>query len=98
MNLPKQLISRIETIYGNNTNKILDGFNIERIGSLRINTLQFPELKKHEIPSIIVNEFSEKNILLTPFEDIPHVFTFDKKSEYILKGTRAFYDGMIYLQ
>jgi 16S rRNA C967 or C1407 C5-methylase (RsmB/RsmF family) len=98
MNLPKQLISRIETIYGNNANKILDGFNIERIGSLRINTLQFPELKKHEIPSIIANEFSEKNILLTPFEDIPHVFTFDKKNEYAIKGTQAFYNGLIYLQ
>lgn len=98
MNLPKQLIARIEKIYNDTATNILDGFWVERIGSLRINTLQFPDLKDHEIPSILAEEFSAKNIVLTPFKDIPHVFTFEKENEYALKGTRAFYDGFIYLQ
>jgi 16S rRNA C967 or C1407 C5-methylase (RsmB/RsmF family) len=32
------------------------------------------------------------------FDGIDYVFTFDRVHEYAIKGTRAFYDGKIYLQ
>ena len=45
-----------------------------------------------------MKELAEKGIVIESFEEIPGVYFFDKAHEYAMKGTRAFYDGLIYLQ
>lgn len=45
-----------------------------------------------------MKELAEKGIAIEAFEKIPGVYFFDKAHDYAMKGTRAFYDGLIYLQ
>ncbi len=45
-----------------------------------------------------MKELAEKGIAIEAFEEIPGVYFFDKAHDYAMKGTRAFYDGLIYLQ
>ena len=43
-------------------------------------------------------EFHAKNIITKKFDLLDNVFTFDRSQEFAIKGSRAFYDGKIYLQ
>lgn len=89
--LPLELTSRLEKILWWEYAHVMQAFSSERIGSLRINTLKAQEQE-------VMKEFQEKGIIVTAFPWISGVFIFEKKYEYTLKGTRAFYDGKIYLQ
>lgn len=46
----------------------------------------------------IFEEFSQKGIVTERFDWLEWVYIFDREYEYAIKGTRAFYDGKIYLQ
>jgi 16S rRNA C967 or C1407 C5-methylase (RsmB/RsmF family) len=46
----------------------------------------------------VLAELTEKWIAITPFAGLPHVYLFDHKDDYAMKGTDAFYQGRIYLQ
>lgn len=89
--LPKLLTSRLETILGPDLPRVIEAFSYDRTWSFRINTLKST---KEEI----LTEFESKWIVVTEFDSIPWVYTFDRSHEYAIKGTRAFYDGKIYLQ
>ena len=89
--LPKLLTSRLETILGPDLSRVIEAFSHDRTWSFRINTLKST---KEEI----LTEFESKWIVVTEFDGIPWVYTFDRSHEYAIKGTRAFYDGKIYLQ
>ncbi len=91
MKLPKLLTSRLRSLLGTDYDTVLEAFSHERIGSLRINTLQWDTAD-------VLTEFSEKGIIVIPFVGLDWVYTFDRTHEYAIKWTRAFYDGKIYLQ
>lgn len=84
-------MSRLETILGPHLSHVIEAFSHARMGSFRINTLKST---KEEI----LTEFESKWIVVTEFDGIPWVYTFDRSHEYAIKGSRAFYDGKIYLQ
>ncbi len=69
----------------------MSAFSMTRIGSFRINVLKCTE-------NVVLEEFASKNILVEKYEGISGVYIFDRQYEYAIKGTRAFYDGKIYLQ
>lgn len=90
-NLPKQLLDRISLIYPQKFDEIISAFSITRIGSFRINFLKstFEE---------VFEEFEQKGIEFTRFDDNQNIWIFDKKFEYQIKWTDAFYKWKIYLQ
>lgn len=89
--LPSAFLSRLQEIYPEYYNNILEAFATERVWSFRVNTLKssLDEVKK---------EFNENGILFEQFHNFENIFTFDRKFEYAIKGSKAFYDGKIYLQ
>lgn len=89
--LPKLLTSRLQTILGPEYEGVIWALSLERRGSFRLNSLQTDG-------SDVLAECEKKWISLTPFAEIPWVYLFDKKDEYALKWTDAFYTGRIYLQ
>ena len=98
MSLPLKLINRLKNFYPDDHEYILKGFEGKKKGSFRINTLKSSTEK-------VLAEFSDKNIeisLYTGFSSAVSqkywVYTFDRKFEYAIKGTDAFYQGGIYLQ
>ena len=88
---PKLLTSRLQTILGPDFDHTLEVFARERKGSFRINLLKSDE-------STVLAELENKSIAVTPFVGIVGAYLFEKKDDYILKGTDAFYSGKIYLQ
>ncbi len=96
---PKLLDSRLRTILGEEYEGVISAFSHERRGSFRINTLKSSEEE-------VQREFGEKWIVVEKFTGfLPSqewrthgIFTFSREHEYAIKGTRAFYDGKIYLQ
>lgn len=46
----------------------------------------------------VFEEFETRGIEIIPVETMAGVFIFDKKHEYAIKGSDAFYKGKIYLQ
>ncbi len=98
MALPENLITRLQQFYPENFSEILKGFEQERLGSFRINTINASVEE-------IIDEFAEKKIEISEYTDFSEisgkrffVYTFDRKFEYAIKGTDAFYQGKIYLQ
>lgn len=89
--LPKLLVSRLQTLLGEDYERITKVFSRERQGSLRINTLKTDGKD-------VFAEFNEKSITITPCDGIENAYLFARDQEYAIKGTRAFYDGKIYLQ
>lgn len=89
--LPSLLTSRLRKILDIDYPTVINALTHERQGSLRINTLKGDAMD-------IIAEFAEKWIILTSFEPILWAYFFDRVHEYAIKGTRAFYDGKIYLQ
>ncbi len=89
--LPKNLTSRLQSILGEDFSSVMSAFSMTRIGSFRINVLKCTE-------NVVLEEFASKNILVEKYEGISGVYIFDRQYEYAIKGTRAFYDGKIYLQ
>ena len=85
------LTSRLQSILSKDYDTVLEAFSHERNGSLRINLLKWDGTE-------VFTEFSEKWIVIIPFEGIVWTYMFDRAHEYAIKGTRAFYDGKIYLQ
>ena len=88
---PKLLTSRLQTILGPDYNDTLEVFAHERKGSFRINLLKSDEAS-------VLAELESKSITVTPFAGIAGAYLFEKKDDYALKGTDAFYSGNIYLQ
>lgn len=84
-------ITRLQEIFPQNYETILKSLWEDRLGSFRINTLKS---SKEEV----LKEFWTKNIPVEEFFSMENIFTFDKKFEYTIKGTKSFYEGKIYLQ
>jgi tRNA (cytosine49-C5)-methyltransferase len=91
MSLPKLLTSRLQTLLGKNYASVITALSEERKGSFRINAL-YPH------PQEVFEEFEQKGIVIEPFAGLDGVYMFDRIHQYAIKGTRAFYDGKIYLQ
>lgn len=89
--LPKLLTSRLQTILQSDYDNVIETFSHERKWSFRINTLKWDGNE-------VFSEFEKKWIKVEEFEKIQWVYFFDRKDEYALKGTDAFYGGRIYLQ
>ncbi len=89
--LPTLLDSRLRTILWEYYIGVMDSFAKNRKWSFRINTL------KSDWNDVFI-EFKTKNIVTEWFDGIEWVYLFDREYEYAIKGTRAFYDGKIYLQ
>lgn len=91
MPLPQLLTDRLHTILGTDFVSVFSAFASERRWSFRINFLKTDGRE-------IFLEFAEKNIKTEKFAPLDGVYVFDRDQEYAIKGTRAFYDGKIYLQ
>lgn len=89
--LPSLLTSRLKTILGDRYDAVMASFAKNRKGSLRINTIKSDGTD-------VVEEFKSKGIVLEAFEGLEGVYMFDREHEYTIKGSRAFYEGKIYLQ
>jgi NOL1/NOP2/sun family putative RNA methylase len=89
--LPLLLQSRLREVLGQDYLSVMSAFASERRGSFRVNTLKWDS-------SEVERELTEKGIIVEPFPEIPAAYTFSREYEYALKGTRAFYEGKIYLQ
>lgn len=89
--LPNLLDSRLRTILGSHYEWVIWSFAKNRKWSLRINFLKTDG-------SNVLEEFKTKGIILESFTGIDGSYMFDREHEYAIKGTRAFYDGLIYLQ
>ena len=89
--LPPKLLERLQQMYPENFQKIVKAFAINRKGSFRINFLKTNG-------DDVFFEFREKNIVTQKLEPLDGVFIFDRDQEFSIKGSRAFYDGKIYLQ
>lgn len=89
--LPQLLTTRLQAILGQDYQNVIEAFSTTRKGSFRLNLLKTDGKD-------VFREFSEKGIVTEPFDNLAGVFTFDRVHEYAIKGTRAFYDGKIYLQ
>jgi 16S rRNA C967 or C1407 C5-methylase (RsmB/RsmF family) len=81
----------LQTLLGADYESVLSAFSLERKWSFRLNLLQWEEKE-------VLAELSEKWIQTISFDGLPHVYFFDKKDDYAMKGTDAFYSGKIYLQ
>ena len=88
---PSLLTSRLRTILGSEYDSVLSIFAKNRKWSFRINTLK-------SNGDDVLEECKTKWIILEPFVGIDGSYMFDREYEYAIKGTRAFYDGLIYLQ
>ncbi len=88
---PKLLTSRLQTILTDDYDTTMEVFAHERKGSFRINLLKSDEVS-------ILAELEDKWIQVVPFDGISGAYLFDKKDDYAMKGTDAFYNGKIYLQ
>lgn len=89
--LPSTFLTRLEQIYPQNFHEILQAFATNRQGSFRLNFLKTNG-------DDVFAEFHAKNIITKKFDLLDNVFTFDRSQEFAIKGSRAFYDGKIYLQ
>lgn len=89
--LPQLLLSRFQMILGYDFSLVLESFSKNRKGSFRLNLLKTDGRE-------IFLEFAEKNIVVEKFAPLDGVYVFERDQEYAIKGTRAFYDGKIYLQ
>lgn len=89
--LPQLLTTRLQSILGQDYQNVIEAFSTTRKGSFRLNLLKTDGKD-------VFREFSEKGIVTEPFDNLAGAFTFDRVHEYAIKGTRAFYDGKIYLQ
>ena len=89
--LPSTFLTRLEQIYPQNFHEILQAFATNRQGSFRLNFLKTNG-------DDVFFEFREKNIVTQKLEPLDGVFIFDRDQEFSIKGSRAFYDGKIYLQ
>ena len=89
--LSPKFLERLQQMYPENFQEILEAFAINRKGSFRINFL------KTNGDDVFL-EFREKNIATQKFEPLDGVFIFDRDQEFAIKGSRAFYEGRIYLQ
>ena len=89
--LPQVLLSRLQMILSDDFSSVLDSFSKNRKWSFRLNLLKTDGRE-------IFLEFAEKNISVEKFTSLDGVYVFDRDQEYAIKGTRAFYDGKIYLQ
>ena len=89
--LPNLLISRLKTILGSYYDEVMHSFAKTRKGSFRINFLKSDG-------DIVLKEFQEKWIVVEMYPKILWAYTFDREYEYAIKGTRAFYEGNIYVQ
>lgn len=90
--LPKKLLSRLSSfLSGEDYQKVLDGWRVERVCSFRVNTLK-------SNPVEIEETLRKKDI---PFQKVPFLplaYVIDKKHEFALKGTDMYYAGKIYVQ
>lgn len=77
-NLPKKFLQRLSLIYPDNYNQILQNFNLERIGSFRINNLKSSEIE-------VLNELEILQIEVHKFSPNHNIYIFDKKFEYQIK-------------
>ena len=89
--LPKLLTSRLQTILWADYDSVMEVFAQERKSSFRLNTLKWDG-------SDVFEEMKQKWIEMSPFLPIPWVYLYEKKDDYAMKGTEAFYQGRIYLQ
>jgi NOL1/NOP2/sun family putative RNA methylase len=89
--LPSLLTSRLKTITGDHYDEVIAAFAKNRKWSLRINTLKSDGTD-------VIQEFSEKGIILEEFTGFEWVYMFDREHEYAIKGSTSFYEGKIYLQ
>lgn len=89
--IPSLLDSRFKTILWKNYFWAIDSFAKNRKWSFRINRLKSKGIE-------VFQEFAAKNIQIEKFDGIEWIYLFDREYEYTIKGTRAFYDGKIYLQ
>ena len=89
--IPSLLTSRLQSILWDDYNSVIDSFAKNRKWSFRLNYL-------HGDGEDVFEEFSEKWIIAESFVWLEGVYIFDREYEYAIKGTRAFYDGKIYLQ
>ncbi|MDD2693823.1 MAG: RsmB/NOP family class I SAM-dependent RNA methyltransferase [Candidatus Gracilibacteria bacterium] len=89
--IPQLLQDRLQKILGKDFDAVMSAYSHERMGSFRINFL------KGDGADVFV-EFAEKGIVTKPFDNVTGAYLFDREHEYVIKGTRAFYDGKIYLQ
>ncbi len=94
---PSALWRTIETLFPNDLETIQQGFSAKRNGSFRINTLRHPLVESFVLPEKVEKEFQEKNIAIKK-TNFPLVWTFAPESLFSIKGSRAFYEGDIYLQ
>lgn len=90
-NLPKKFLQRLSLIYPDNYNQILQNFDLERIGSFRINNLKSSEIE-------VLTELKNIEIEVHKFSANHNIYIFDKKFEYQIKWSSSFYNGKIYLQ
>lgn len=88
---PKLLTSRLQTILSTDYDSVIEAFSHERKWSFRINTLKWDGTE-------VFLEFEKKWIKVEKFEEVSWVYFFDRKDDYTMKGTDAFYSGKIYLQ
>lgn len=89
--IPSLLTSRLKTILWKDYNSVIDSFAKNRKWSFRLNFLQTDGTEVFE-------ELTQKGIVIEEFSGISGVYMFDREYEYAMKGTRAFYEGKIYLQ
>lgn len=75
---PQQFLERLSNIYPKNYNQILENFNLERIGSFRINNLKSSETE-------VLNELEILQIEVQKFSSNHNIYIFDKKFEYQIK-------------
>lgn len=89
--LPNLLLSRFRNILWDDYKAVLENIAKNRKWSLRINFLKASE-------KTLLEEFSKLWIVVQKFSGIDGAFIFEREYEYKIKGTRAFYDGKIYMQ
>lgn len=90
--LPKKYLQRIESfLTKEDKEQTMKGYGIDRACSFRINTLKST---KEEVESFLYTS----NIPFAAVSFLPLAYTIDKKDEYILKGSKLFYEGKIYVQ
>lgn len=95
---PTTLLDQIENDFPNLIEKITTGWSMPMQGSFRVNTLCYSEkIIENILPENIASELSEKNIEVS-YANIPFAWSFDAKDMFAIKGTKAFYEGKIYLQ
>ncbi len=90
--LPKKYLQRIESfLTKEDCEQTIKGYSADRVCSFRINTLKST---KEEVESFLCTS----NIPFRTVSFLELAYTIDKKDEFVLKGSKLFYDGKIYLQ